>query len=51
MPAGRIGELVRLRLGGDVAGRRFRGKLDDVRVYDRALDAAAIAADAASPVD
>jgi PKD repeat protein len=46
----RIGRLVRLRLGGDAGGRRLRGKLDDVRVYDAALDDAAIAADLARAV-
>ena len=50
VPAGRVGHLVRLRLGGDAAGRRLRGKLDDVRIYDRALGEAAIAADMARPV-
>jgi hypothetical protein len=31
--------------GGDRAGEAFAGQIDDVRIYDRALDASAIARD------
>jgi glucose/arabinose dehydrogenase len=40
-----------LRLGATaVFGQRFAGQLDEVRVYDRALSAAEVGADLASPV-
>jgi hypothetical protein len=40
-----------LRIGGDpVAGEWFRGRIDDVRVYNRALTAAEIAVDRRTPV-
>jgi hypothetical protein len=38
-----------LRIGG-VGGEWFRGRIDDVRVYDRALSAAEIALDRDTPV-
>ena len=40
-----------LRFGADtVAGRHFAGQIDEVRIYDRALSAAEIGADRATPV-
>jgi hypothetical protein len=40
-----------LRIGGnDVWGEWFKGAIDEVRVYNRALTAAAILADANTPV-
>jgi hypothetical protein len=44
-------QIVRLRLGGDFhAGRWLRGRLDEVRIYDRALGAAEVAADMRRPL-
>ena len=39
-----------LSVGGDLAGVYFAGVIDEVRVYDRALSAAAIQVDLATPV-
>ena len=41
--------ITRLRLGGDRPGRAWlRGRLDDVRIYDRPLSPAEVAADRAA---
>jgi concanavalin A-like lectin/glucanase superfamily protein len=40
-----------LRIGGNsIRGEYFRGLIDDVRIYNRALSAAEIQADMATPV-
>ena len=40
-----------LRLGGNsIWGEYFQGRLDDIRIYNRALSAAEIQADMASPI-
>jgi hypothetical protein len=40
-----------LRIGGNLFAEYFRGRIDDVRIYNRALSAAEIASDMNTPVE
>ena len=46
-----LGSTGALRLGGSQARDWFRGRIDEVRIYDRALSAGEIAADMQTPVN